>query len=967
MNTLSASKRSCRFVGAGVRLVREERGAALAFTIAVFLFLFVLCLSVYSVGETIRRKTELQNACDAAAYSAAVVQADALSRMAVVNRAMSWSYIQMTKAELDYYTFLWLERVKERFENDSKKCLKIQKDSLPTKFDESCGWWHSKHSFLHPVLPGQGIVPPIIDFYGNMYTFGLNCHERVHDNPGDNTTYSKARWIGLGHDAPNRIRIGYETGGQLEYRNGDLCLPSDSDPVPLVQTFSQQFGEHGRELQKAIAEYQTDILSCNLLLGDICEKMTNAIPETVRRTLLENLPRTASGELDESVWDQYRYACVGGVSAPPPDYGAEDVETGDASGNEDVTRGSYFSGLRNVEEDELRFLDMADGLPETRTGPGGTVTLKDWFAGTGDELSRIRDLAGGLDQWFIRCRPSETAVSDQISLDRQPQFAIPGIVRSYKNANYDEGRSTGSILGSIAGKFNCDIHRGNHVLPSVPTVKIPSFSSLFNNRGNNPASSVPRGPGGYFGQRIRRFQRRIRKRVESAWNRIQNEIIKIVTAPVQGLIDVVNETIRDFCNLDVDPSCKNEVDAFVDQCSNVGETTGLVAEYEWATAYWICGWAKKNGKLISCFHVPVPVGLAFGSEADSYGKGLFKWVKPELKMFNERTDGSGKRSKGFSRAEYHDTFIGLNTDATDNCSRGVLNGRGANTILKAYARIYGDDRELMPYFIQDKIPAKPWVLNEKFFEGAGTIVVALAKEQRNVFDWLADAVSDDKGIHSAFSPAGADGKTPYYVALAAGRAGPARRTGTGRADGADTENANVLVPKYDVAWNTVTDRTLGPVPSGGTAGHPQLAKGDEELRSYLLKEFRRNGFGLVELERDHRWGCACGEENTDRRLAREWNLSQADWDGMLLPLRHAFSATAAPHDTGAATPEQPVWDWNETVGYGENGPTGVDLLFSTLRGLEWRRFDRAGAADESTDDILGDSSNLSLFRLRRLL
>ena len=950
--------RPLRFVHrAGVRLVREERGAALAFTIAVFLFLFVLCLSVYSVGETIRRKTELQNACDAAAYSAAVVQADALSRMAVVNRAMSWSYIQMTKAELDYYTFLWLERVRDSFKNDSDKCLKTYSCKSFLEFFEKqhkAGWWHSKETVVADILKFVVIPSPFEFAY---YRLGLDCHSNCHDNP-DNRDI---RWIGLGPGADeyNRIRIGYTTGGQLEYRNGDLCLPSDSDPVPLVQTFGRQFGEHGRELRTAIAEYQTDILSCNLLLGDICEKMTNAIPETVRRTLLENLPRTASGELDESVWDQYRYACVGGVSAPPPDYGAEDVETGDAAGNEDVTRGSYFSGLRNVEEDELRFLDMADGLPETRTGPGGTVTLKDWFAGTGDELSRVRDLAGGLDQWFIRCRPSETAVSDQLSLDRRPQFAIPGIVRSYKNANYDEGRSTGSILGSVAGAFNKDVHRGNHVAP-LPDIsvsdgfggwKFPGFSP------NLPAE--PEIPKHHWPKSWRKLVKRTsRPMMHDAWGKISNLFNEAISKTFGSFLSTINSSLASFVSFDIDPSCANEQSAFLDQCSNVGETIGLVADYEWKTAGWLCGWVKRNESRILCWHIPLPVGLMFGTASDSsYGRGMFAWFDDEIENFTK---------KGHSRTEYRNTFVGIDM-------AGLLDGRqpfgcnGVNQILRGYVRIYGDDRELMPYFIQDKIPAKPWVLNEKFFEGAGTIVVALAKEQRNVFDWLADAVSDDKGIHSAFSPAGADGKTPYYVALAAGRAGPARRTGTGRADGADTENANVLVPKYDVAWNVVTDRTLGPVPSGGTAGHPQLAKGSEELRSSLLKEFRKNGFGLDELERDHRWGCACGEENTDRRLAREWNLSQADWDGMLLPLRHAYSATAAPHDTGAATPEQPVWDWNETVGYGENGPTGVDLLFSTLRGLEWHRFDRAGAADESTDDILGDSSNLSLFRLRRLL
>lgn len=951
-----------------VRLAHEERGVALAFTIAVFLFLFVLCLSVYSVGETIRRKTELQDACDAAAYSAAVVQADALSRMAVVNRAMSWSYIQMTKAELDYYTYLWLERVRDRYASDSAKCLKVYKDYWPP-FNQKCGWWHSKYSFLHPILS----MVVLIDYYLNIYTFGLDCHEHVHDKPGDNKTYSKARWIGLGWDKPNRIRIGYSTGGELEWNGSDLCIPGSSQG--LVEGLKQSFGEHGTELWKAIDSFQKDIISCNWLLDDICAKMKNSIPETVRRTLLENLPRTASGEVDETILDQYRYMCVGGISAPPPDYGDEgDLDSGDSAGNADVTRGSFFSGVRNVEEDELRFLNMADGLPKVRTGPNATVTLKDYFTDPDSALSAVREMAGGLDQWFIRCLPTETANSSRISLDRQPQYAIPGIVRCYKNANYDEGRSTGSILGGVAGRYNKDIHRGNHIFPEA-SVSLPNFASLFTSTGGNPSSGVPRGPGGHFGKHIRKIQKRYKKRVDSYWARIKNEVLKVVTAPIQGLLDVVNGTIKQLCSLDVDPSCKNELMAFADQCTNVGETTGLVAEYEWATAAWICGWCKKNGKVISCFHIPVPIGLAFGSQADSYETGLFKWLKPELKMFDERADGSGDKKKGFKRNEYHDTFIGLNTDTWQSCSHGMMNGRGANMILKGYARIYGDDMSQFndcpkcqrPHSITDKIPARPWMLNEKFFAGAGTIIVAVAKEQRNVFDWIADAMTDDKGIHSAFSPKAKgeeEGKPVYYVAMAAGRAGPAPRRGNGRADGPDTDNEGVLVPHYKVAWDTVTDRTLG----REGVRHPELAKGDGDLRASLERAFAKEGYSLKEIEEELRLGCACGEENTDRRLSRQWNLSQADWDGMLLPLRHAFSATASTNDTGLATSETPVWSWNESTSGGTGDPTGIELVYSTLRDIDWRRFDDDNKASETTKELVGgDAFNLPLLRRRRIL
>ena len=86
-------------------LKQDNEGFVLMMTLSIFLFLFVLCSAIYAVGETIHQKIRLQNACDAAAYSAAVVQADGLSRMATINKALSWTYVQMTNHQMDYITY----------------------------------------------------------------------------------------------------------------------------------------------------------------------------------------------------------------------------------------------------------------------------------------------------------------------------------------------------------------------------------------------------------------------------------------------------------------------------------------------------------------------------------------------------------------------------------------------------------------------------------------------------------------------------------------------------------------------------------------------------------------------------------------------------------------------------------------------------------------------------------------------
>ena len=101
-----------------VRLGREEEGAALVVTLAIFMFMYLLCIGVYAVGMSVKQRIHLQNACDAAAYSAAVVQADTLSRIATINRAMSWTYAQMTRRQMDHVTYRWLTEVARHWRSD---------------------------------------------------------------------------------------------------------------------------------------------------------------------------------------------------------------------------------------------------------------------------------------------------------------------------------------------------------------------------------------------------------------------------------------------------------------------------------------------------------------------------------------------------------------------------------------------------------------------------------------------------------------------------------------------------------------------------------------------------------------------------------------------------------------------------------------------------------------------------------
>lgn len=97
------------------QLAGDESGVAFAFTVTVSLIIFLFGFAVYAVGETVRERLELQNAADAAAYSGALVQADTISRIAVINKAMAWNYAMMTRRQMDHIVDVFLAKVTEQW------------------------------------------------------------------------------------------------------------------------------------------------------------------------------------------------------------------------------------------------------------------------------------------------------------------------------------------------------------------------------------------------------------------------------------------------------------------------------------------------------------------------------------------------------------------------------------------------------------------------------------------------------------------------------------------------------------------------------------------------------------------------------------------------------------------------------------------------------------------------------------
>ena len=220
------------------RLGREESGVALMMTLSVILVLYVMCAGVYAVGETVRQKVELQNACDSAAYSAALAQADGLSRMAMINRALSWTYVQLTNAQLDYITYRWMKKVRDHFVDDRSECKK----------------W-------------------------NDLTFGASlcgC---------DLFLYSKYRGEGKGWFCG----VAGEGGGKIRM-NGKIVEFSTLDQYVNEMSYVESYGEAIRNLRGAIESY-------NFLLHAVNAQMIDAVPAMANSMLIANLPRR-NGKVD---------------------------------------------------------------------------------------------------------------------------------------------------------------------------------------------------------------------------------------------------------------------------------------------------------------------------------------------------------------------------------------------------------------------------------------------------------------------------------------------------------------------------------------------------------------------------------------------------------------------------------------------------------------------------------------------
>lgn len=343
-----------------VSLRRDERGYAVMATLAIFLFLFVLCAAVYAVGETIHERIKIQNACDAAAYSAAAVQADGLSRMACVNRAMSWTYVQMSNRQMDYITYRWLWLTLERFKEDRDNAKGFA-DHMNIVCDKELGFF----AILEVAVSG------ILDLW-----LKYPCDTGDH-RPGNSDGHPW--WAGQEGTQIDLISLNKFPAimGTTTYAN------LFSMRSFLGNVFDGDGAEGSAKLLGTLIDYdKINISQMNKALARINYEMTRSMRETAENILKASLADNRLSS-QESLADYY-------VSISIPYAGNPYSSSQGADTNANVR--SYFSPLRNTEVDERLFLQMHTANSVEK--PLAALFPKLLIGST--------STAFGIDQWFVR-------------------------------------------------------------------------------------------------------------------------------------------------------------------------------------------------------------------------------------------------------------------------------------------------------------------------------------------------------------------------------------------------------------------------------------------------------------------------------------------------------------------------------------------------------------------------------------
>ena len=408
---------------------RDERGYAVMATLAIFLFLFVLCAAVYAVGETIHERIKIQNACDAAAYSAAAVQADGLSRMACVNRAMSWTYVQMSNRQMDYITYRWLWLTCKRFVEDRKNAEKYA-DQMILVADRELGFF----AILEAAISGA------LDAL--LKTFGLDLPCDTGDHRPSQTN-GRPWWAGQSgrNEQKNIISLNKLPAVPRVTTHDNL----NSVRTVLAEIFDIGGPDGSANLLGRLIDYdKINIEQMNKALSRINYEMTRSMRETAENVLKASLVDSRRAPQD-SLSDYYVTISIPYARNP---YSSEGSAT-----NMSVSVSSYFSPLRNTEPDERRFLQFQNGVKDLGAEPLSALFPTFGFGNS--------STAFGIDQWFMRGKGVYDGEETDSIVGTVRDEGTLGIQRVYKDTDLNE---SGAGVEALDHFVLHKVFRGNHLV-----------------------------------------------------------------------------------------------------------------------------------------------------------------------------------------------------------------------------------------------------------------------------------------------------------------------------------------------------------------------------------------------------------------------------------------------------------------------------------------------------------------------
>lgn len=713
------------------RLKREDSGVVMAVSLAVWMFLFVLTSGVYMLGCTIRERETLQHAADAAAFSAAEIQADALARMAAINRTMAYTYMQMSRKQMDCILLEWLNLTSKRFKEDRT----------------------ASKNWAQVLFITGGVPVDLITLLYQLasYTFAnhgdsgdLNCdfrRRRCKDCSLLNKTRNGNAFFCGVNGNPDRVLL----NGKNEVSAAHLEIGKEMIPV----------------LKEGILADKEQIRMLNALLASVhrtaCESMERTVPEILKRNLSVAFSEKEMAEIFYS------------AKLPNGEWNPYYATQMDAVGNESYKgMNGYFSALQNTENDERLFLGMmgevtcadADGQADAYT-LAADASVADYFkvppsAASGGVFARLLGgsqlSSSGADQWFVRGRVNYGQTPTYVRQD-----GGDGLQRVYWDSNGNPAQGEfrgGGILGKGPTRANhlMDISFGGGGL--IMNIIGTLVSSLGNLVDTQPSVlSVGGGQDSACDPRACR----------------DAETAQALVADYEWWsgkwVCVTYRKRRSF------PTryyyrCQGWHVPFPKYyCGDTGDDRNARI---WPKLWtWPESLDPVTKTIPDILRIPPhKTGNCHGYDDDS----SMKTLPGSIRAVGRQMRLNLKRGAPIPRTEYR------------SCAIGFLSRK---PFIGGLARIYADDREICR--VRDPMTdereegpdiyagacAQPWVLNERFFGSDGTITVAVAKRRRNPFARLADAFWEvDSRLPTAIGnpSGGVPGKQAYMWTMSSARA-----------------------------------------------------------------------------------------------------------------------------------------------------------------------------------------------------